>query len=116
MHGAGISPCNAVDMCNDDGCIDLNEEEDENYLPTPAYKKLIQATWTKSKTRNPKVTFNSTYFAFFVRKHLIQSNFPGAIHRSIRRKDEAMQHKFPEATHVQLLCNTCHKEEVHIAQ
>jgi hypothetical protein len=55
-------------MCNDDGCIDLNDKDNEKYSPTPVYKKIVQAMRTKPKTHDPKMTLNSSYFAFLCPK------------------------------------------------
>ena len=49
-------------MGNADVCasVDSDEEEDEDYSPTPVYK-LIRAT-QKPKSQDPEVTLNSNYF------------------------------------------------------
>ncbi len=69
--GDGISPRdafdvynnNALDVCNANGWIDSDDNGDESYSTTRAYKKLIQARH-KPKTHDPKVILNSSYYAF----------------------------------------------------
>jgi hypothetical protein len=45
-----------------DTCADSNNEEDEEYSPTPAFK-FIRAT-QKPRNRDPKVILDSDYCAF----------------------------------------------------
>ncbi len=63
----GISPRNALNACKDNQVDasngDLDDNGDENYLPTPAYKNLHRMTH-KPKTCNSKVILDSSYYAF----------------------------------------------------
>jgi hypothetical protein len=67
MRGDGISPRDASDAFHDDA-VDTSDGKssdnaNENYSPTPAYKKL-SCTMCTTKHRNSKVILDSSYYTF----------------------------------------------------
>ncbi len=68
-----------------DAIIDSNEEENEDYSPTPAYK-LILAT-PKPKACDPKVTLDDNYFTF-LRPLTFDTKWFASGHTQVYSEDE----------------------------
>ena len=101
-HRSIISPRDSFNTGNADDCVESDEEEDEDYSPTPGYK-LVWAT-QKPKSRDPKVTLDSHYFTFLCPLTFNPKRFaPG--HPQLYSEDD--MRRFDANFHKQLSFNFC---------
>jgi hypothetical protein len=107
--GASISPCNVDSLAN---AISSDEGEDEDYLPSPAYK-IVRIT--RPKKQECKVTLDGSFFAFLCPTTFDAKRFIRG-HPTIYSEEKMLQFnaKFQKqlSFNFSAMCATCKKSKL----